>query len=675
MNWILVALVIAGASSIALEDISEDAVQALFAFVGGCLWLLPPALTLRALKPSSGKRVRIAAYIGNTVPIIGFVLVPQLLAVSESGLAANLAGLAVGAAPFAFNIWGLRRVKGAEHAETVKGHEPGLPVQERASSSPSVALATPVGPGPSVAVTAEPRTVVPPAAVADQVAKQTGGLPRNYFVRHWRGDLSLPVAYWVNGVLLTLGLTTGIALTEDAINALPLRSVATIGLIQHLVAIATTVWMSVGIWRSADKHPSRGGSRGWAVAAQVMTAIGVLSSAGTFMTTMLPQMKEFSLVAIGRDPMAEIDAKISSDGSALILTGTFGTGSADKVRRLLEAAPGIRTVMLDSSGGRIREGEDIAALVREYELDTYVETRCESACTFVFLAGKDRAATPNARIGFHRPSFVGNDPRVEAIMLANMQAHYRAAGISQRFIDRISVTPAESMWYPTREELIANGVINRLSLGGEVSAAYASRAELERALREMPVIAEIERHFPGALGEVVNAAWEAHEGRASAADIQAAARKVVVRYMPFVMLRATDEQLHEFLKVTLDELRAARSLSDEACKRLTRAELDVSRVLGPSLVAREMQLLLDVLKGPMVKRPAVTEAELEEVLGTVFQSLPLELVVVLIDLPSYQHEPGLVCEATIAFYEAISALPPRQRSIALRGIYQEAAAH
>jgi hypothetical protein len=30
-------------------------------------------------------------------------------------------------------------------------------------------------------------------------------MSRNYLMRHWRGELSLPISYWVNGSLLGVG--------------------------------------------------------------------------------------------------------------------------------------------------------------------------------------------------------------------------------------------------------------------------------------------------------------------------------------------------------------------------------------------------------------------------------------------------------------------------------------
>jgi len=42
---------------------------------------------------------------------------------------------------------------------------------------------------------------------------------RNYFVRHWRGELSLPVSYWLNGlivVILTVALTVAFSEAIEA---------------------------------------------------------------------------------------------------------------------------------------------------------------------------------------------------------------------------------------------------------------------------------------------------------------------------------------------------------------------------------------------------------------------------------------------------------------------------
>jgi hypothetical protein len=77
---------------------------------------------------------------------------------------------------------------------------------------------------------------------------------RNYFVRHWRGELSLPVSYWLNGVLggLMIGVIVGglaylIRIRDDAQPLMWLASLTMTWVAGALLA----VWQTVGVWRSA----------------------------------------------------------------------------------------------------------------------------------------------------------------------------------------------------------------------------------------------------------------------------------------------------------------------------------------------------------------------------------------------------------------------------------------
>jgi hypothetical protein len=94
----------------------------------------------------------------------------------------------------------------------------------------------------------------------------------NYLSRHWRGDLSLPVSYWVNGCLLGIGNLVGILLVLHY----PSRSI-TFAISVYVVVVLTwaiQVWQLVGIWRSAKKHTDRGGWSFWARTAQVTAICG-----------------------------------------------------------------------------------------------------------------------------------------------------------------------------------------------------------------------------------------------------------------------------------------------------------------------------------------------------------------------------------------------------------------
>ena len=103
----------------------------------------------------------------------------------------------------------------------------------------------------------------------------------NYFARHWRGELSLPKSYWVNGLVFGFLAGTAIVALSYAVNsrgeAQPVVWMAT--LIGTWVVIALlTMWQTVGIWRSATHYRMSGGSF-WGGLAKTVTVLGVINLA------------------------------------------------------------------------------------------------------------------------------------------------------------------------------------------------------------------------------------------------------------------------------------------------------------------------------------------------------------------------------------------------------------
>jgi hypothetical protein len=101
----------------------------------------------------------------------------------------------------------------------------------------------------------------------------------SYFKRHWRGELSLPRSYWINGFLIwALGINLlCVALLTASVLALRGRPALLIGacLVEIAFQIAVYIWALVGIWRSAVRYP---GPKFWSILARVLISIGVLLS-------------------------------------------------------------------------------------------------------------------------------------------------------------------------------------------------------------------------------------------------------------------------------------------------------------------------------------------------------------------------------------------------------------
>ena len=157
---------------------------------------------------------------------------------------------------------------------------------------------------------------------------------------------------------------------------------------------------------------------------------------------------------------------------------------ADIFRTLLFQNPEIVRVNLYSYGGLLSAGLEIGRVLSDFNIDTEVTKECSSACVPIFLAGQNRELKPGGLIGFHRPEWGvesmqdyyednrgsegWSDPFafaswVQTDLLGTaglIYTSYADAGVDVKFVAESLKTPADSMWYPDRQELIDAGVIH-----------------------------------------------------------------------------------------------------------------------------------------------------------------------------------------------------------------------
>jgi hypothetical protein len=495
----------------------------------------------------------------------------------------------------------------------------------------------------------------------------------NYFVRHWRGQLTLPVSYWVNNwgaLVLCWGL---IVVANDFLDDVSLRTQSSAVLAVHGMLLLATLWCAVGVWRSAGYHTARGGARVWAAAAQFLVVLAAVINLSNFFVYNLPQMQEHWLIARDRDPFGLIETQLSRDRQALVLSGLLGAGSGDAVRAVLDQEPDVQTLVLETPGGRAGEAALIAKLVRERKLKTYVETRCESACTVILLAGADRAVTGNALVGFHRASFPGMTPELDKVMTDELIKQYRAAGLPEDFLARVRDTQPDDMWYPTHDELLAANVIDRVAARSEINrtSKYDTKAYLEFEYAGDPIMGSINDRFKGAVAAAAAAAWKEREQGASDAVMWAAARKVILGYYPKLLRTADEPSMRSYLQIRLDQLRAARNVSDEACALQANSSLNISEALSPELYERELTWVRASLN--RMNQPPAPHLSMSEFNGLMLrleERLGGDVVTMARNPTKYDESPQELCEASLRFYEAVRSLPMSERILAARGLFQ-----
>jgi hypothetical protein len=305
----------------------------------------------------------------------------------------------------------------------------------------------------------------------------------NYIGRHWNGRNSLPFAYWVNGSLLTGALTFAVTLLRGQIEKsdASLRVMASAGLALIAVSLVAWIWSSVGIWRSATRHPYRGGSGGWAMAAKIVMVLGgigmVARAPSLFLAT-----REFGQLAAGSDPIGRSASITVRPGGVLQVDGFLSLGFADRFAETLRKNRNVRVVVLNSPGGRILEGERFARQAKAAGLDTIAEGECASACILPFLAGKRRLLGANARLGFHQPSFPGASAAENQLGIDAFKRSIIEAGVSQSFANQAVTAAPDDMWYPDFRTLVDAGVITGVDRGAIIADNTFSAQSLSKGL-------------------------------------------------------------------------------------------------------------------------------------------------------------------------------------------------
>jgi hypothetical protein len=157
---------------------------------------------------------------------------------------------------------------------------------------------------------------------------------------------------------------------------------------------------------------------------------------------------------------------VSTDQRLLRVTGEFTPGIAEAVEKSLAGTRSVRIVVFDSPGGDVEEAMRIGRDIREKGLTTGVSKECSSACTYSFVAGRQRILLPGGRLGFHACQKVVWFSPCEN---EKYSSYLVTSGIDESFIRRaLSVEPPD-VWYPRPEELLAAHVVTTTRVDGSES--------------------------------------------------------------------------------------------------------------------------------------------------------------------------------------------------------------
>ncbi|MEZ5457792.1 MAG: GYF domain-containing protein [Steroidobacteraceae bacterium] len=312
----------------------------------------------------------------------------------------------------------------------------------------------------------KPRAQRPPTASesTDQSWQQKLG---DLLLRHWRGELPLPVSYWVMSLAATFVVFTlgGIVGAFDIVDA-P-QPVAIAILLFLAVAAAIVVWQLVGVWRSAENYRARGGPKIWAQLAMGLTALSALQFVVNIVLVQAPVALEMLRIIDGDKEFADYDVVVREGGGVLSIEGPIGFGLTARVDDALASFGNVRVVRLNSGGGRLAEAYRLGERIRDRGLSTHVEQECSSACVIAFASGAERLLGPDARIGLHEVSFPGMAPRWSESERRKYIQFLKGQGANAGFVNAAMRRGGSGMWYPTHQELIDAGIASAMAEDGE----------------------------------------------------------------------------------------------------------------------------------------------------------------------------------------------------------------
>lgn len=502
----------------------------------------------------------------------------------------------------------------------------------------------------------------------------------NYFVRHWRGELSLGVSYWANGILAYLFIAVAAGCVVALSETTSLRTIAAVCILLYALSLLASFWQVVGIWRSASKHAGRGGQQAWAVLAKFMVILGVLRLVGFTTNTIVPQTVGFWNIITGDTRISAYEIRVLPGGNEVEFHGGLRAGSAKELERILNAVPQAKVLHVNSIGGRIREAESMARLVRDRGLITYTSEECLSAATLVFIAGRERVVEAKAKLGFHGPSFPGlTDEQRQAANESNREM-MRTAGISDEFIKRVLATPSSDMWYPSLEEMLRARVVTSQSFGERFAVSgsllrHSSPQELDEAFSDLPGFRAIKELEPATYQKMLNELSTAIQSGKSQVEAQnmvgLVSEQLMVNYLP----RASDEALLAMRDFWIEILEKFKDKDSQACiamfsPKSAGPDFNYGRVFSEWSSTSHLVLIEKVLRsatkgvGPQLdvetadKDLATIWSKLGLIYGDDFDLLSKE--------GEWMQHSGRVCEILLAYYKETQKIPRERQSNLVR---------
>jgi len=501
---------------------------------------------------------------------------------------------------------------------------------------------------------------------------------KGYIRRHWRGQLSLPVSFWPNVFLLNIAV---IQTKEWLFQIEHPQIAARVSVVFTLIALLVVYpWQIIGLWRCCNRLIEERAKTSWAYVARVVVVLGMLNAFSTVYRDW-PVHRDLYRVGFEKSQYDDYTLELVQDDTMIHLTGGLGFGVSDDVANLLNQSQTVSAIILDSYGGRLYEGRELAKVILKNGLDTYSVTGCASACMIAFIAGKSRHLASGANLAFHQyqSMYEGFDPYFDASAEQEKDlAIFRQQGVAEEFLDRLYITAEDDLWYPTLDELREANVVHEVVNPSDIMpfpSYQVSSSEVSNELLQMSVYRSIKKYDLQTFNKIVKE-LESQIGKGVSANEIAAVGVQYLQAMAGPLLPITSNNaLILFTEAVVDTLRLLEPDPILCLKMVYPAQY--GSVVATEYLSREQtMLMMEAINTTIVdayekENPSVNLQSAENTIDNV--------VLAMGDNAYYLEPTGLqdkedykrACDAIIEFYELILAEDTNTASNTLRWAFSE----
>lgn len=392
---------------------------------------------------------------------------------------------------------------------------------------------------------------------------------RNYFVRHWQGKLSLVKSYWFNSILLSIIV---IGPYTFALDTGWLDGHSNIIFSISFVLLALTVWQLVGIWRSATFYLAEGNSRVWGYLARIAVVFGWLqfiSATGEISKSFIEIEKINKNVKLSQSVELETSFRFINDNKEMLVTGGIGTNSAKEFQKVANANPKLSIIHLNNEGGLIQEAYEIYKFIQKKGYNTYTSTQCISACTIMYLGGKERLISKKGKLGFHSASVGDLDGGDYAFINDEIRGIYQESGISGTLISKALSTNANDILYPTHEELIASNAVDFVvdpdNYGNQPIVTILENNKLEEGILKFKSFAALKQYYPHLYKTFFRKLKKFALDGASKATIIKSGTELMQSILPEIIVYASNDGIEKYVRYQFEMFQHFRDKSPESC--------------------------------------------------------------------------------------------------------------